>query len=136
MGNEKRNEKLAEILIVGAAVVVRSTIKLDDWRKALAYDPDLGLYDEEEKPLFTVGIEKGPGSMDSHRIAFSSVPDQNGFACVTMIPDAERADKEKMASELYGLALLRLLEIEKNIGDVIAKAEETDRFIAERIRIL
>lgn len=136
MGNERKNEKQAEVLIVGAAVVVRSTIKLDDWRKALAYDPDLGLYDEEEKPLFTVGIEKGPGSMDSHHIVFSSVPDQNGFACVTMIPDSERTDKEKMVAELYGLALLRLFEIEDNIGDVIEEAEETDRFIAERIRIL
>ncbi len=136
MENESRNEKLAKILIAGAAIVVKSSVKLDDWRKALAYDPDLGLYDDDEKPLFTVGIEKGPGSMDSHRIVFSSVPDRNGFACVTMIPDTERADKEKMAAELYGLALLRLMEIERNIEDVLADAEEDSRFIAENIRFL
>ncbi len=130
------NEKLAEIMIVGAAVVVKSSVKLEDWRKALAYDPDLGLYDDDEKPVFLVGIEKGPGNMHPHHITFSSVPDRDGYACVTMIPDPERTDREKMAVELYGMAMLRLMEIEKSLGKVIADAEDMEKTVAERIRLL
>ena len=74
-------ERTAEIIIVGTVAVIRSAVRLEDWRKALSFDPDLGLFDDNDEQLFRVSIEKGPGRLDNSGIVFSEIPEKDGTAC-------------------------------------------------------
>ncbi len=131
-----KNDKTAEMIIVGAAAVVRSGHTLEDWRKALYFDPVLGLYDDDDNLIFGFKIEKGIGSFVENGIVFSSVPDQNGLACATVLLDADCPDRKEYAAERYGLALLRLLEAEENIGDVVRRADEAKQKAAGMITVI
>lgn len=126
--------KTAEIIIVGAAAVVKSGVLLEDWRKALKFDPDLGLYDDDDNPLFTVDIAPGPGCIGNNMAVFSAAADREGFACITLIVDPEAEDKEKLVSDQLGLALARLIEVENNLGTVIQEADKLAQEITDRIR--
>lgn len=126
--------KTAEIIIVGAAAVVKSGVRLEDWRKALNFDPDLGLYDDDDNPLFTVDIDHGPGCIGNNMAVFSAVPDREGYACITLIVDPEAEDKEKLVSDQLGLALARLIEVENNLDTVLQEADKLAQETTDRIR--
>ena len=128
------NNKTAEIVIAGTAAVVKSGFSLEDWKKALRFDPELGLFDDDDKPLFQISIEEGPGSMRKDRRIFSASPTKDGTACATIILDPTVEDKEEMVSESLGLPLLRLLEVEENLPKVIKEAEELEEAVARKIR--
>lgn len=129
-----KNNSTAEIIVLGTAAVVKSGIALEDWKKALNFDPELGLYDDDDKPLFRVSIEEGPGSMNKDRVVFSAIPTKEGVACATIILDPTEEDKEKLVSEHLGLALLRLIEVEENLPKIIKEAEGNEEKVAQRIR--
>ncbi len=126
----------AEILIAGSAAVLKSKYKLSDWIMALKYDPDLGLYDDNDEPLFKAFVEEGPGSLSSNGVVFSTVPDENGFAVVTAVIDPTAENKKEIVKENYGLALLRLNEVENGLDQVINDAKESEKEIDEMVHTI
>ena len=136
MSSIVKADNAAEIILAGTTAVVKSANKLEDWKKALEYDPELGLYDDNDEPYFKVFIDEGPGSMNDSGVCFSDVADANGYAVVTILLDPTDEDKKGLAKKKLGNALLNLIEIENNLGEVIRDANEADRKIEEKIRTL
>ena len=134
MSSIVKMDNAAEILIAGTAAVLRSKYKLSDWRTALKYEPDLGLYDEEDNSIFKVFVEEGPGSLNTNGVVFSDVPDENGFAIATILLDPTAEDKKEIVKSNQGLALLRLKEIEDNLESVLKDAEDNEKEIDSMVK--
>lgn len=134
MSSIVKMDNAAEVLIVGSAAVLRSKYKLEDWQTALRFDPDLGLYDDNDDPIFKVFVEEGPGSLNDNGVVFSEVPDENGYAVATVIIDPSDADKRELVKKKCGLALLRLREVEDSLEDFIKEAKESEKEIDEMVK--
>lgn len=134
MSSIVKADNAAEIIIAGTAAIVKSKYKLADWAAALKFDPDLGLYDDADEPLFKVFIEEGPGSLNSNGVVWSEIADDNGFAVATLILDPSVEDKRTMIKEKQGLALLRLKEVEENLEEVIKEAQANEEEIDKMVQ--
>lgn len=134
MSSIVKADNAAEVIIVGSAAVLKSKYKLEDWKVALKFDPDLGLYDESDDPIFKVFVEEGPGSVCSNGIVFSEVPDENGYAIATVIIDPTIENKKEIIKEKQGLALLRLREVEDALEEVIEEAKKNEQEIDGMVR--
>lgn len=124
-------DNAATVVVTGDAFVVKSGVKLEDWKKVLKYDPKFGLYDEEgKKLLFAAAIKNSMGSMNDYGAEFSSRPDQDGNAMLTMLSDPDAEDKVQLATDTLGVGLLRLNQLEELVA---AKIEEANAK-AQKIR--
>lgn len=134
MSSIVKADNAAEICIAGTAAVLKSKFKLADWITALKFDPDLGLYDENDEPIFKVFVDEGPGSLNNNGVVFSAVPNDEGYAVATIILDPTAENKRELVKDKQGLALLRLREVESNLEDVIKEANEHAKEIDEMVK--
>ena len=113
MSSIVKTDNAAKAYLSGCAAVVKSKYKLEDWERALKYDPDLGIYDEDDdEKVFGVFITEGPGSLSKDGVEFSSVPDEEGYATVTLLIDPTEENKKELFKAQSGLALVYLNEVE------------------------
>lgn len=128
MSSIVKADNAVEVTLAGAAVVVKSRYKLDQWQKALKYDPDLGLYDEETgESFFKVFIEDGPGSLNDNGAVFSGVAAEDGKAEITIVTDPCEEDKRTLIKDRLGYALINLKTLEDSLDEVIKDAEKYDQ---------
>ena len=128
--------KEPEILIQHGTAVLHSDYKLADWKTALNYDPDLGLYDDNDHQIFRARIETGSGSMTENEIVFSNVPDEDGYAQASLPLDSTDETSVDTVADQYCLGLLRLIEVEENLETVIREAKEHRENLLRHIRII
>jgi hypothetical protein len=131
-------DNAAKIMVVGNAAVVVSDVKLEDWRKALKYEPDLGVYDEETgDQIFGVAIdEEVAGSLNKHGVVFSGTPNAEGKAIATILMDPGIEDKYEAVADTLGAPLLDLNQIESNMAEVLQSAEAHDKEIRDSIVLM
>ena len=134
MSSIVKMDNAAEVIIAGTAAIVKSQFKLEDWQVALKFDPELGLYDDDEEPIFRVFIEEGPGSLNENGVIWSTIPGENGAAVATLILDPTIEDKRELVKDKQGLALLRLREIESGLNEVIEEAKQNAKEIDEMVK--
>lgn len=128
----------AEILVMGDAAVVKSSVKLEDWKKVLKYCPDIGITDEDTgETVFKVFVdENSPGSLTKHGCVFGGRTDSDGYAMATIMIDPNEENREEAVKELLGLPLVDLNSIEENIPEALDEAKKIDAEIEENIHIL
>lgn len=136
MSSIVKADNAAKVIIAGTAAVVKSTYKLDQWEKALKYDPDLGLYDENEEPFFKAFVEAGPGSLNDNGVVFSEIPDADGYAVATVLIDSSVEDKKQFVKDKLGLALVNLKMLEEGLEEVIQDAEKNDQELEKMVEAI
>lgn len=133
---------MAKIVIAGDAVVVTSSIKLEDYRKVEKYRPEaltlMGGEDGKE-PIFRVATTNAVSgaSLGKYGAEFASATrDDDKLATITMFYGGIGGAniKEKIADEL-GVAILNLNKLEETIPDVIAEIDAQKAAIMENITI-
>lgn len=129
MSSIVKADNAAKVFVGGSAAVVKSAYKLEDWKKALKYDPDLGVYDEDGEVLFKVFITDGPGSLSKDGVEFSNAATDDGYATVTILLDPAIEDKKAEIKEQLGLALIYLKDVEESLGEVLEDANKHDQEI-------
>ncbi len=127
-------ENTAKIHILGAAAVVVSTVKLEDWKLAEKYAPEkLRKLDENGEPVFKVMTSKGTGSINHYGVVWGNYPTEEGYATVTILIDEEVENKKGAVMDVAGSALLDLIEIEKAMPEVISSIREKEDEVEIRI---
>lgn len=117
---------MAKVVIAGNAIVITSTMKLEDIRTIKKYYPDAlvlqgGSYGRE--PIFAIDVEKadGCGKVNQYGASFAaSTRNEEGLATITLIC-SENVDgdiKEYVADKL-GLAISRLNMLEETLPDIL-----------------
>lgn len=129
---------MAQIIITGSAIVLKSDVTLDTIKKLKKYDPSaLETRDEKERLTFKVDIAgSGNGSTCEKAVFFSPVThDADGKATVTLqIPD-EVADATEYAADLLGVPFTALEALEDSIASASADVDAKKAAMMERITI-
>ena len=127
-------ENNAKIYIMGAAAVLVSAVKLEDWKLAEKYAPEaLKIVDEDGEPVFRIATRKGSGSVNWYGICWGSYVSDEGCATVTVLLDDEIEDKRAAVTDVMGSAVLELMDIEKEIPGLLEEIREKQQRIGLNI---
>ena len=131
-------DNAAKIMIAGNAAVVVSSVKLEDWKRALKFEPELGLYDEDTgDQLFGVYVdEENAGSLNKNGAVFCGTPNAEGYAQITVLMDPTVEDKLALVTDTLGAALLDLNKVEAQIDEVIEAAKANEKEIRDSIVLM
>lgn len=135
---------MAQLKIVGDAVVLTSAAKLEDIKLLEKYNPEaLRLYktneDGKKECVFTVkSTPNGEGGINARGAIFASAAhDGTGMATVTSkVPEGVTPEnlKEKIA-DLVGTGVISLNKVEEQIPDALAAVKAEKEAILESISI-
>ena len=136
---EKKKEKesmenTVKIHILGAAAVVVSGVKLEDWKLAEQYAPEtLKMKDENGEPAFRVMTDRGTGSINRYGIVWGNYPTEEGFATITILIDQDVENKKEAVMKVAGSALEKLIGIEGAMPGILEGIREKVRKIETNI---
>lgn len=118
-------ENTARIYIIGAAAVLVSGVKLEDWKLVEKHAPEMmKMVDENGETVFRVACGDDGGSATQDGICWGHHTSEDGCATVTALLSKDIEDKRQAVSDIMGSALLDLLELEKEIPDTLVKIRE------------
>ena len=127
-------ENEVKVYMMGAAAVVVSGVKLEDWKLVEQYAPEaLRIMDENGEPVFRVMTKKGSGSMNRYGVVWGSYLSEEGNATVTMLLDEDVENPKEAVMEVIGSALLDLAGIEKALPGAIEEIREKQKRIEAQI---
>lgn len=129
---------MANIIITGSAVVLKSSVTLETIKKLKKYAPDsLILRDEKERLIFKVDVAtEGAGDFTNKAVYFAPVThDPAGLATVSFgIPDTVSDAKAWVADEL-GNAFPKLQELEAVMETQSALVDAAKTAMMENISV-
>ena len=127
---------MANIIITGSAIVLKSDLTLDTIKKLKKYDPSaLKIQDEKERLLFKVDVAaEGNGSVCEKAIFFAPVThDAEKKATVTMsIPDSV-TNAAEYAADLLGSSFTALEGLEDAMGAAAVEVDAKKAAMLEKI---
>lgn len=136
MSSIVKADNAAKVFVGGSVAVVKSGYKLEDWKRALKYDSDLGVYDENDNAIFRAFVSKGLGSLTKNGVEFSDVADDDGYATVTILLDPSDENKKEVVKDRLGPALVYLNQVEEGLRDVLKDADKYDKEIDEMVETI
>ena len=130
---------MAKITIAGEAVVVTSSMKLEDLVKIKKYRPDALVLrggEDGKEPIFCVGVTNcGAGTINKYGAEFGGAThDDAKLASITLISDVEGDIKEAIA-DTFGVAVLNLNKLEATLPAVLEEIEAEKAAILENITV-
>lgn len=127
---------MANIIITGSAIVLKSDLTLDTIKKLKKYDPSaLKIQDEKERLLFKVDVAaEGNGSACEKAIFFAPVThDAEKKATVTMsIPDSV-TNAAEYAADLLGSSFNALEGLEDTMSAAAVEVDAKKAAMLEKI---
>lgn len=115
---------MAKVVIAGDALVVTSSLKLEDIKTIAKYRPKelilLGGEDNKE-PIFALGVTKGAGSINNVGVSFSKETyDDKKLATLTInINSGDGVNPVDWVADQYGAAIMHLNKIEAKLPAVL-----------------
>lgn len=109
---------MASVKIVGGAVAITSTLKLEDIQKVQKFHPEqlvlMGGKNGDE-PVFKIAVSHGAGDIGKYGISVSDEANSNGYAVATLGVYGVGNPKEYLINE-YGGALTNLNKLEEQVS--------------------
>ncbi len=128
---------MAKITIVGDAVVVTSTLKLEDLKLVGKYQPDALVLkggENGKEPIFAVKAGTNPELGKFGAVFTGATRDDNGFATITLKAPEGEGLKEKVA-DLYGCALVNIGKLEEALPTVVDEINAQKESILGQISV-
>lgn len=123
-----------KIHIMGAAAVIVSGVKLEDWKLVENNAPEaLKIMNEDGEPVFRVMTSYGPGSVNHYGIVWGSYTSDEGNATVTVLLAEDLEDRKATLMKVAGPALLALEGIESSLPGIIGDIRGRLQKIEERV---
>lgn len=123
---------MAKIKVLGQAVVVTSSIKLEDIKKVKKYRPDALILkggEDGKEQIFALGV--GEGSVNKYGASFNrETRDNDKLATMTLTTSYDGEDIQEHVADELGEALVKLRAIEEKFPAIIAEVD------AERAAIM
>lgn len=130
---------MAKITIAGEAVVVTSTMKLEDIKTIKKYRPEaltlMGGEDGKE-PIFKIGIGSGTGNINKYGAEFGSeTHDAEKKATITLICEAGDGDIKEIIADTVGTYVLKLNKLEETLPAVLTEISTEKEKIMSNISV-
>lgn len=131
---------MAKIVIAGDAVVVTSTLKLEDIRTIEKYRPKaLTLLggDDGKEPVFAIGTTDGCGSINQVGASFGREShDEDKHAIITMVTGTgTTGDIKEWVADRIGTAIISLNKLEEQLPAVLAEIEDEKAEVLSNITV-
>lgn len=122
---------MAKINVTGSAVVITSTLKLNEVATIQKYRPDaltLRGGEDGKEPIFKIGIPaSGTGSINKYGAAFDAeTHNEGGFATITMMLGEFEGDIKEHIADTIGQPVNLLGQLEEALSETAA-AIKTER---------
>jgi len=130
---------MAHVAIAGNAVILTSTMKLEDIKTVEKYRPKalvlMGGEDGKE-PIFKVGTGCA-GSVNRYGITFSDATrgENGGFATLTLTEEFD-GDPAEFVAEKYGVAIANLNALEETLGGALNCIAAEKRAVMDSIVVI
>jgi hypothetical protein len=133
---------MAKITIAGDAIVVTSSLKLEDIKTVGKYRPAalklMGGKDKDE-PIFAIGTTTGVGNINGIGVSFGGeTHDDDKLATVTLYLDGDgtQQDIKDMISDKLGGAITLLNKLEAEIPAVLEEIAEEKATVLSSITVV
>lgn len=131
---------MAKITVAGDAVVVTSSMKLEDLKTIQKYRPEALVLrggEDGKEELFRICVTDGAGDVNKYGASFGrKAPDDSGLATITMCYDAPAGTNIKEAvADSIGYAVNKLNAIEGSLPTVLAQITAEKAAIMENITV-
>ncbi len=118
-------ERFGRAVILGCACVINSRLTVEQYEQFRRYHPEaLKLVDEDDRVLFSVDLDDGPGHIRQEEACFSRTRTPDGKATITVVIDPEIEDKAETVRDRFAAALLHLDELEEHLLEKVGELEE------------
>lgn len=129
---------MAKIVIAGQAVVVTSSMALEDIKTIKKYRPKaLTLWGGEDgkEPIFALGI--GKGELNAVGASFcEATRDEEKKATLTLTTDYTGDDVEGYVSDAYGAAIINLNKLEEKLPAVLEEIAAEKAAVRSNITVV
>ena len=131
---------MATVTISGNALVIKSAVKFAELKAVSKYRPEALTLREggkaDGKPVFVVGFSSGDyGSLSDFGATFNNEPDATGAATITLTAASFGENPAETVADVYGGALVKLAEIEKNLPKAVAEIEKQKEDVMKTITV-
>ena len=129
---------MANIVIAGDAVVVKSNLKLEDIKTISKYQPKaltlMGGEDGKE-PIFAIGLTTDAGDINVNGASFGRA-DAEGKATITMVMQGVPTEKAKdWVADRLGSAIMHLNTLEAKLPEVLSGIATQRAAVMENISV-
>jgi len=127
---------MSKIIITGSAIVLKSSLKLEDLKKLGKYRPDaLTKKDDKGSLLFKVAVaEQGNGSAFGKAAYFAPVThDADGLATITLAIPEDVKDVKEYAADLLGETFTNLQGMEESLAAASHEVDAAKAAMLEKI---
>ncbi len=130
---------MAHVTIAGNAVIITSTMKLDDIKTVEKYRPKALVLmggDDGKEPIFKVGTGC-TGSVNKYGITFADATrgENGGFATLTLTEEF-CGDPADFVAEKYGVAIANLKALEATLGGAIEGIASEKQAVMDSITVI
>ncbi len=130
---------MAKITIAGDAVVVTSSLSLEDIKKIGKYRPRaLNLMGGENNKdvIFAIGATKGTGNINQYGASFAGeTHDDAKLATITLVAEGVTGDVKEWAAERIGAAIINLNKLEATLPAVLAEINDEKATVLGNITV-
>lgn len=122
---------MAKVTIVGQAIVLTSTLKLEDIKKVKKYRPDALILkggEDGKEPIFAIGV--GSSDVNKYGVSFEKESRDGGFATMTATTNFDGDNIGEFVADELGEVLINLGKLEEKIPGIIGEID------AERAKIM
>ena len=124
----------SKAVVMGCACVIFSSLTPDEIRSFKNLHPEaLKVNGEENGVDFTIDIDDGPGHIDTEGATFSNMTSAAGKATITVLIDPEMEDPVSAVTEMIGGPIMRLIELEEHLTELLPKLEDDEKEISKHI---
>lgn len=130
---------MSKITIAGDAVVITSSLKLEDLKTIEKYRPKalvlMGGEDGKE-PVFAVGTAEGTGNINEYGASFGREShDGDKLATITMCLGTDVSDVREWVADKIGGSIISLNKLEEQLPAVLAEIAEEKARVMESITV-
>lgn len=128
---------MSKIHVVGDAIVITSSMKLEDLRTIERFHPKaLTLFNEDKEPIFAIGTTTGRGSVCECGMSFGSESrDENKLATITICGRGIVGDPKEYIADTFGGAIANLNKLESKLPDVLTKIKAAKQAVMDGISV-
>jgi hypothetical protein len=131
---------MAKIVIAGDAVVVTSSLKLEEIRTVEKYRPNelvLKGGEDGKEPIFAIGVTDGCGNINEVGASFGrETHDEEKLASITMCTGAGiTGDIKEWVAERIGGAIIKLNKLEEKLPAVLEEIEAEKAEVMSNITV-
>ena len=131
---------MAKVVIAGDAVVITSSMKLEDLLTIAKYRPDAlvlkGGEDNKEVIFRVAANKKGVGEINKYGATFGSEShDEAKLATITLGLCAGEGDFKEQVADMIGSAIIKLSDLEETLPEVLEQIAGEKAAVMETITV-